>query len=342
VKPIQVAILVSVAALGGGLFTKWLTTRNATVTASESAPMTPPVQAAMPIEASRSAASSDPEPAPAISRENAPAISPGKKDAPSPFVDKKPVYVYVKPPKSEEKERIPRPRPTPEPEMVAQNQPVANPAAQGYPESRPQAVVPPRPAEVTQPEPLPAAPLPPPQPARQVTLRAGTVISARIVEALSTNRNLAGDTFTATLDQPLVVDGLVIAERGAHLEGKVVQSERASRTNASSNLVIALTQLNTSDGQRVPIETETFETRGKASGGESAAKVGGGAALGAIIGAISGGGKGAGIGAAVGGAAGAGGAVMTRSKNVALAPETRVSFRLRNTITVTERQNGQA
>jgi hypothetical protein len=149
-----------------------------------------------------------------------------------------------------------------------------------------------------------------------------------------------GDTFTATLDQPLVVDGLVIAERGAHLEGRVVQSQRAGRVKGASDLAIELTRLFTSDGQRIAIETDSFEKHGaSASKMENAGKVGAGAAIGAAIGAIAGGGTGAGIGAAVGGAAGAGGAVATRSKSAVLAPETHVNFRLRNSVTITERQS---
>ena len=60
------------------------------------------------------------------------------------------------------------------------------------------------------------------------------------------------------------------------------------------------------------------------------------AGVGAVIGAMAGRGKGAGIGAAAGGAAGAGGVMATRPKAVALASETKISFRLRETITITE------
>jgi hypothetical protein len=172
-------------------------------------------------------------------------------------------------------------------------------------------------------------------------LTAGTLIPARTIEGLSSDRNQAGDGFTATLDAPLVVNGLVIAERGAHLEGKVVQADKAGRVKGVSDLSIELTQLTTSDGQHVPIETESFIKHGQTSKGADAAKIGGGAALGAIIGAIAGGGKGAAIGTGVGGAAGTGAVVGTRGKAVAIAPETRISFRLKNTVTITERRGNQ-
>jgi hypothetical protein len=172
-------------------------------------------------------------------------------------------------------------------------------------------------------------------------LTAGTLIPTRTVEGLSSDRNQAGDGFTATLDAPLVVNGLVIAERGAHLEGKVVQADKAGRVKGVSELSIELTQLTTSDGQHVPIETESFIKHGQTSKKEDAAKIGGGAALGAIIGAIAGGGTGAAIGTAVGGAAGTGTVIGTRGKAVAIAPETRISFRLKSAVTLTERRGNQ-
>ena len=174
---------------------------------------------------------------------------------------------------------------------------------------------PPMPVRVPADQPEAAAPAPPPQPPRRVTLAAGTLIQARMIEPLSTERNQAGDTFTAALDQPQVADGLVIAERGARLEGRVVQSERAGRVKALSELTIELTQLNTSDRQRLAIETETFAKHGETSKGEEAAKGGTVAAI------------------------GAGGVMGTRGKAVEIRPETKISFRLKNSITVTERQN---
>jgi hypothetical protein len=61
------------------------------------------------------------------------------------------------------------------------------------------------------------------------------------------------------------------------------------------------------------------------------------AGIGAAIGAIAGGGKGAAIGAGIGGAAGAGTVLATRGEQAELAAETRLSFRLKNPVTVTEK-----
>lgn len=183
----------------------------------------------------------------------------------------------------------------------------------------------------------PPAP-PPPPPPRQATLTEGTMLQVRLLDALSSDRNHPGDTFTATLDQPLVVDGFVLAERGARVEGKIIESQQAGRVKGLASIGLELTRLNLSDGQHVEISTDNYTKMGPESKKQDAAKIGGGAALGAIIGAIAGGGKGAAIGAGVGGAAGTGTVVATRGKPAVLPSETRLSFRLNSSVTITERR----
>jgi hypothetical protein len=160
----------------------------------------------------------------------------------------------------------------------------------------------------------------------------------RLIETVSSDRNHSGDTFTATLAEPLVVDGFVIAEKGARAEGRIVESQQAGKVKGLASIALELTRLDTSDGQHVQISTDSFTKIGPESKKEDAAKIGGGAALGAIIGAIAGGGKGAAIGAGAGGAAGTGAVVLTRGKPAVLPSETKISFRLNNPVTLTERR----
>ena len=159
----------------------------------------------------------------------------------------------------------------------------------------------------------------------------------RIAETLSAARHERGDTFLATLEQPLIIDGFIIAERGARVEGRVAEAQPPGRGGGSSRLDVELVRLSTSDGQRVPIRTEPFKKEGASSAGSDLAKVGVGAAIGAAIGAAAGGGKGAAIGAGVGGAAGTADVLLTRGKPAEIRVETRVSFRIQEPITLTER-----
>src|ERR1044071_6607427 len=48
----------------------------------------------------------------------------------------------------------------------------------------------------------------------QVTLPAGTYVRVRVNDKLSSDKNQPGDFFTATLEQPLVANGVVVAQRG--------------------------------------------------------------------------------------------------------------------------------
>lgn len=218
--------------------------------------------------------------------------------------------------------------------QVAQNLPPAAPP-QGSGEVTPSAM--PAPSGESK-EVVSRPPAPAPAPPRTVTIPAGTLIPARLSETLASDKMQVGDSFFAALDSPLVISGLVIAEKGARLEGRVVELEQAGRVKGRAALGIQLVRLETSDGQRVAIQTETFRKEAEATKGDDAAKVGLGAGLGAAIGAIAGGGKGAAIGAAAGGAAGTGAVLATRGKPAVIPVETRIEFRLNSPVTVTEKR----
>lgn len=252
---------------------------------------------------------------------------------------------------------VPAPEPTPakaKPEPGRTEKPrvqppkaVAPTPVASAPAPEPIAPPPPQPVQLAEaPKPIAADPLlpvakPPAQPKvvepRTVTLPAGLAIMVRLNHTVSTERNQAGDDFQAVLDEPLVIDGLVIAEKGAQVEGKVVQSDRAGRVKGRALMVLELTQLATQDGQLIPIETQYVEQEGPSTQKKDATKVGIGAGIGAAIGAVIGGGKGAGIGAATGAGAGAGTVAATRGEPVVLRPETRLEFRLDQPVSVTEK-----
>lgn len=187
-----------------------------------------------------------------------------------------------------------------------------------------------RPATI--PETLPpsaVAEAPTPLAPRHATVLAGTTLIVRTQQTLSTVRNLKGDTFSATLEQPLVADGYVIAEKGAIVDGVVERSQRAGRVEGVAGLAITLVRLETSGGQKLPISTNLHEVQGERSRGSDAKKVGAAAAIGATIGAIVGGGKGAAIGAGLGAGAGGGAVVATRGKDAVIPSESVVVFYLK-------------
>ncbi len=281
---------------------------------------------------------------------------------PKPEVVPKPVAALPAP-VVETPHHIPAPvreKPSPMPPRVRRETPVV--IARNDP---PPPATPPVEPQPTEPAPAPPAPAPPPQavappaepapapvpvenvslppPALEarvpntVTLAAGTSLPVRIGETLSSARNQPGDSFLATLTEQLVIDGFIIAERGARVEGRVVEAAQAGRARGASHLEISLVRLATTDGQNIRIRTEPYTKGAASSAATDAAKVGGGAAIGAIIGAIAGGGKGAAIGAGAGGAVGAGDVLLTRGSPVEIRVETHINFRVQDPVTITER-----
>jgi hypothetical protein len=89
----------------------------------------------------------------------------------------------------------------------------------------------------------------------------------------------------------------------------------------------------------VKVQTAMFEKEGPSSKKKDAGKVAAAAGIGAIIGGIAGGGKGAVIGAGAGGGAAEGGVLLTRGEPAVLPVETRISFRITDAVTLTERLN---
>jgi hypothetical protein len=201
-----------------------------------------------------------------------------------------------------------------------------------------QVQVSPQPAATTEDAP-PAPTAPEIRVPHTVTIAAGIMLPVRIGETISAAHYQVGDSFLATLDRPLVVDGFIIAEKGSRLEGRVVEAEPAGRANSTSHLRIELVKLSTADGQHIQIRTEPYKKDAASSAGNDAAKVGVGAVLGAAIGAAAGGGKGAAIGVGAGAAAGVAGAVLTRGKPAEIPVESRISFRIAGPVTITERLN---
>jgi hypothetical protein len=225
-----------------------------------------------------------------------------------------------------------------EPVVIARYDPPPAPPVEPLPPQPTPPAAPAAPAPA--PVPVETVSLPPPAPARVprvVTLTAGTSLAVRIGETISSARNQPGDSFLATLTQPLGIDGFVIAERGARVEGRVVEAASAGRGRGTSHLSISVVRIATSDGQNIRIRTEPYTKDGTSPAATDAAKVGGGAAIGAVIGAIAGGGKGAGIGAGAGGGLGAGDVLLTHGRPVEIPVETRVSFKVQDSVTITER-----
>ena len=96
--------------------------------------------------------------------------------------------------------------------VVAKPSIPAAPVEQAKVEAPPAPEPVPAPVVAPPPPPAPIEPKPEPSQPRSVTIPSGTILTVRIGETISTDRERPGDTFPATLDHLLVVDDLVIAD----------------------------------------------------------------------------------------------------------------------------------
>ena len=155
-----------------------------------------------------------------------------------------------------------------------------------------------------------------------------------MIDSLQTGVTQPNTSFRASLAADLVQDGMVVVRQGATVIGRVIDAKDATHYTGASALTLELSRINAGN-QQLYIVTDPYTEQGKARGKNTAAKVGGGAALGAIIGAIAGGGKGAAIGSVAGGGIGAGANTITRGQQVSIPAETIVRFRLSAPLQVT-------
>jgi hypothetical protein len=174
-----------------------------------------------------------------------------------------------------------------------------------------------------------------PAPAAPVVVDAGTMLTVTIDQAVSTKNNNTGDRFEASLAAPVRVDGNEVLPIGTKVRGTVTQAASAGHLKGGAVLALTLDSI-TAGGQTYPIETSEYSEVGKSRGKRSVEGGGGGAAVGAVIGAIAGGGKGAAIGAVAGGGAGTAGAAYTGERDISIAPETRLHFKLRKSLSISQ------
>jgi hypothetical protein len=155
----------------------------------------------------------------------------------------------------------------------------------------------------------------------------GTSISVTVDQAVSSKDTQPGQRVEASLAEPVIVDGREAIRRGAKVFGTITNAKSAGRFKGNAELGITLASVEVG-GRRYAIHTTTYSEASKGRGKRTAEGAGIGAGAGALIGALAGGGKGAAIGAGAGAGAGVAGTAMTGNRDVTIAAETKLRFKL--------------
>jgi len=160
---------------------------------------------------------------------------------------------------------------------------------------------------------------------------AGTEVVIRMIDDVDSDVSRVGQTYKASLDEPVIVNGETVIPRNGDVTVKLIEDKESGKLSGRAELTLALTDL-TVNGKQVPVVTQEVTQASESRTGRSAKVIGGTAALGAIIGAVAGGGKGAAIGATTGAGAGTAVQVLTKGQRVRIPSETRLTFTLKEPV----------
>ena len=169
-----------------------------------------------------------------------------------------------------------------------------------------------------------------------IIVPAGTAISVTVDQSVSSKDAAPGLHVEASLAEPIVEGNQEVIPRGAKVSGEVTNAKSAGRFKGNAELGITLTSV-VIHGHRYTIHTSTFSEASKGRGKRTAEGAAIGAGAGAIIGALAGGGKGAAIGAGAGGGAGVAGTALTGNRDITLAPETNLNFKLTRALEIPQK-----
>jgi hypothetical protein len=277
----------------------------------------------------KAAESQEPAPAPAAAPAPAPAAQPQPAAAP---VVEAPRPQPVKP--KQQTTAKPAPRVVNAPAQAPSPAPVSSTAS-----SAPGTLT--LPAPVAPPVPVPAPPVDevkpervePPAP-RQITVPSGTLVAVRMIDSVDSETARVGETFKGSLDEPIVIDKETVFPKGSEVYVKLSKVQAAGRVSGRSELQLQLDRIYLGK-KSYAVQSSTYASTGASQGGKTARSAGVGAVIGAAIGAIAGGGKGAVIGGATGAGAGAGVEAIRKGEEVRVDSETRLDFRLEDSLEVT-------
>ncbi len=169
---------------------------------------------------------------------------------------------------------------------------------------------------------------------------AGATLHCRLTQTLSTKLNYPGQFFTATISEPLMINGREAVPAGATLEGRVAWMARPGRIKGVGEMRLSADRITLPNGRSFPITALLLSTYGaegaKVSGEEGIVKgpssrlksfeeIGGLAAGGGVLGMLF---SHPVVGIAVGGTAGFVDRMRRRGQDLSLPQGTQLNYQL--------------
>jgi hypothetical protein len=169
-----------------------------------------------------------------------------------------------------------------------------------------------------------------------IVVKSGTNIRVSIDQEVSSKDTNVGESVEASVAAPVAVNGNVVIPEGSKVTAEVTDAKSAGRFKGNAELGLTLTSV-VVGGRKYTIHTSTYNEAGKGRGKRTAETTAIGAGAGALIGALAGRGKGAAIGAGAGGGAGLAGGALTGNREIGIAAETKLDFRLTQPLEIQQR-----
>lgn len=179
--------------------------------------------------------------------------------------------------------------------------------------------------------------------AEKYTVPAGTLLHCRLTQTLSTRLNFQGDTFTATIAEPFLIDGKHVLPVGSTLEGHIARMERPGRIKGAGEMRLSAEKVTFPDGRSFLLSAilvtaygaegarvvgEEGKVKGPSSRLRDLEETGIGMGAGSFLGTLIGGFHGAVIGGAIGGVAGFVDTLRRRGKDLTLPAGTELKYQL--------------
>ncbi len=179
------------------------------------------------------------------------------------------------------------------------------------------------------------------------TLPPDTIISMRMNQTLSSKTSRVGDRFTATVTDPVSINGREVIPAGTIVEGSVTQVTPAKRMSRAGAIAVDFDSIVMPDGRRIglvgSLTSDDPEVRrkiddensvGGSSNDRNTVFVGGGGVIGAILGGIAGGGKGAIIGGGIGAGIGLAGVLLSKGEEAEVRTGTPFGIKLQQSLSL--------